>query len=106
MEGGHPDHGEQEQELHALLDAVYAQYGYDFRRYARASLTRRLRQVLRHAGLRSLAELERRVLGDGGAFQALLDALTVHVTEMFRDPPFYAIFREQVVPYIRTYPTL
>jgi chemotaxis protein methyltransferase CheR len=104
MEGEHPDH--EDPELHALLDSIFSQYGYDFRRYARASLRRRLRQVTRHAGLHSLAQLRQRVLDDGGAFQSLLDALTIHVTEMFRDPGFYATFREHVVPFIRTYPTL
>jgi chemotaxis protein methyltransferase CheR len=104
MESENPDHDDPE--LHALLDDIYAQYGYDFRGYARASLRRRLRQVTRHAGLASLAQLRRHVLDDGGAFQRLLDALTIHVSEMFRDPQFYAAFRTHVVPFIRTFPTL
>jgi chemotaxis protein methyltransferase CheR len=35
--------------------------------------------------------------------QLLLD-LSINVTAMFRDPTFYAAFREKVVPLLRTYP--
>ena len=62
----------EDQELRGLLGEIYAQYGYDFRGYAQASLLRRLRQATRRVGLGSLEELRRRVLGDGAAFQTLL----------------------------------
>lgn len=34
----------------------------------------------------------------------LLSDLTIHVTEMFRDPAVFRSFREHVVPLLRTYP--
>ena len=36
--------------------------------------------------------------------ERLLLDLSINVTSMFRDPTFYAAFREQVVPILRTYP--
>jgi chemotaxis protein methyltransferase CheR len=36
----------------------------------------------------------------------VLDDLTVQVSEMFRDPAFYRVFRQEVVPILRTYPEL
>ncbi len=104
MEGENSDL--EDPEFDALLDAVYAQYGYDFRRYAPGPRRPRPRHVPSHSGLKTLAALEAHVLRSPAAFQALLDTLTIHVTEMFRDPGFYATFREQVVPFVRTYPTL
>jgi chemotaxis protein methyltransferase CheR len=36
----------------------------------------------------------------------LLQYLTVPVSEMFRDPPYFLALRRQVVPVLRTYPSL
>ena len=39
-------------------------------------------------------------------FPALLDFLTVPVSEMFRDPSYFRSLRETVIPLLRTYPSL
>jgi chemotaxis protein methyltransferase CheR len=39
-------------------------------------------------------------------FPQLLDHLTVQVSDMFRDPAYFRSLREQVVPMLRTYPSL
>jgi chemotaxis protein methyltransferase CheR len=44
------------------------------------------------------------VLHDPDAMERLLLDLSINVTSMFRDPTFYAAFREKVVPALRTYP--
>jgi chemotaxis protein methyltransferase CheR len=90
----------------ALLDAIYDKRHYDFRRYARASLRRRLALATIELGCDSLADLQTKVLADDGAFGALVRFLTVPVSEMFRDPPFFRVFREHVVPELHTYPSL
>jgi chemotaxis protein methyltransferase CheR len=91
-------------ELQLLLEGIYRQYGFDFREYAPASLKRRVwRRVLaEHAG--SIAGLLERVLHDPEVMERLLLDLSINTTSMFRDPTFYAAFREQVVPLLRTYP--
>ena len=48
---------------------------------------------------RHLGELQHRLLVDGDFFASVLDDLTVQTSEMFRDPAFYRVFRERVVPH-------
>lgn len=93
-------------ELRLLLDAIYLKYHYDFRGYALASIKRRLVQAVEHFGCRTLSQLQDRVLHEPTLFPALLDFLTVQVSELFRDPPYYRALRTRVVPLLRTYPSL
>jgi chemotaxis protein methyltransferase CheR len=95
-----------ERALEALLDAIYERRHYDFRRYARASLRRRLSLALTTLRCESLPSLQTKVLADDRAFGELVRVLTVPVSEMFRDPPFFRVFRDQVVPELHTYPSL
>ena len=91
-------------EIELLLEGVYRHYGFDFRSYAYASIRRRLWKRVEGEGLRSLSELQARILHDPDAMERLLLDLSVNVTSMFRDPTFYREFRELVVPMLRTYP--
>lgn len=93
-------------ELPLLIEAIFQKYHYDFRGYARASLKRRLLAALSRFGCETLSELQGRVLHDESTFPALLDYLTVQVSEMFRDPLYFLALRESVVPLLRTYPSL
>jgi chemotaxis protein methyltransferase CheR len=93
-------------ELPLLLEAVYRKYHYDFRGYAVASLKRRLTQAMERFDCETLTQLQDRVLQEPGLFPALLDYLTVQVSEMFRDPQYFRSMREKVVPLLRTYPSL
>jgi chemotaxis protein methyltransferase CheR len=93
-------------ELTLLLEGIYQRYHFDFRGYARASLRRRLARALAAFGCASISELQHRVLHEPQAFPALLDLLTVRVTEMFRDPGYFLAVRTHVVPLLRTYPSL
>jgi chemotaxis protein methyltransferase CheR len=93
-------------ELQLLIDAIYLKYHYDFRGYAEASLKRRLATAMVRLGCGSLSQLQDRVLREPETFGLVLDFLTVPVSEMFRDPPFFRSLRESVVPLLRTYPSL
>ncbi|CAH1193722.1 Chemotaxis protein methyltransferase [Paenibacillus plantiphilus] len=44
------------------------------------------------------------MLHDRSTMLRLLSDLTIHVTEMFRDPAMFRSFRQHVVPLLRTYP--
>ncbi|HEX8052430.1 MAG TPA: protein-glutamate O-methyltransferase CheR [Thermoleophilaceae bacterium] len=87
-----------------LLEGIYQHYGFDFRGYAWASLKRRLWRRAQAEGVRSLSALQERVLHDPPAMERLLLDLSINVTTMFRDPTFFAAFREKVVPLLKTYP--
>jgi chemotaxis protein methyltransferase CheR len=91
-------------EIRLVLEAIQAHYGYDLRDYASASMQRRVMTALRRSGLAHLGELQHRLLTDPAFFAGVLDALTVRVTELFRDPAYHLTFRERVVPLLRTYP--
>jgi len=93
-------------ELTLLIDAIYLKYHYDFRGYAVASLKRRLRAALPRFGCTTLSQLQDKLMHDAAIFPALLDFLTVPVSEMFRDPSYFRSLRETVVPLLRTYPSL
>lgn len=93
-------------ELDALLYALRARYGYDFRHYARASLKRRLQHAAATLGFATVSELQGRVLRDEALVLELVSRLAISVTEMFRDPASYAALRAEVLPYLRTYPSL
>jgi chemotaxis protein methyltransferase CheR len=93
-------------EIALLLEGVHQHYGFDFRQYARASLRRRLWRRVYAEGLATISGLQERVLHDQAAMERLLLDLSINVTSMFRDPGFFASFRQNVVPSLRTYPFL
>jgi chemotaxis protein methyltransferase CheR len=91
-------------EIELLLEAVYRRYGFDFRQYAQASLKRRLWRRLIAEGLRTISDLQAKLLHDPPCMERLLLDLSINVTSMFRDPSFYLAFRDKVVPMLHTYP--
>jgi len=99
-----PERELEQLEIELLLEAVYRRYGLDFRQYAQASLKRRLYRRIQAEGLETVSQLQDRLLHDPPAMERLLVDLSINVTSMFRDPTFYGVFREKVVPMLRTYP--
>jgi len=93
-------------EFQLLIEAVYHLYHYDFRGYAAASLRRRLKVALATFQCETVSQLQDRLMHEPKIFAALLDHLTVQVSEMFRDPAYFRALREQVIPFLRTYPFL
>ena len=93
-------------EIQLLLEAVYRRYGFDFRDYASSSIQRRIWNSVRAEELRSVSELQGKLLRDPACMERFLLAVTVNVTTMFRDPGFYRAFRARVVPHLRSHPFL
>lgn len=93
-------------EIGLLLEAVFARYGHDFRDYAPAALKRRIVQALPRFGCESVSQLQDRVLRDPSAFSQLLQQLTIQVSDLFRDPPYFRAVRERVIPLLVTYPSV
>lgn len=91
-------------ELLAMLHAVREAYGYDFTQYAEASLKRRSIYFMNSRKITTLQELTALLLADETLFEEFIKNLSVTVTEMFRDPPFYAALRSKVIKRLATYP--
>ena len=93
-------------ELRMLVEAVYLKYNYDFRDYTGASQKRRVLVAMREMGCDTVSALQAKVLHEPNGFAQLLQFLTIPVSEMFRDPEYFLAIREQVVPLLKTYPSL
>lgn len=91
-------------EIRLLLEGIQHVYGYDFREYAKSSIKRRLAHWLTKSEFDTFSEAQSQLLRDRRLFESLLRGITVNVTEMFRDPAFFKVVREQVVPFLKTYP--
>ena len=91
-------------EMQLLLEAVARHYGFDFRDYSPASLKRRIANFVTAEQLTTVSGLQEKVLHDRAYMERFLFTLSVNVSAMFRDPDFFRAFREQVVPWLRTYP--
>jgi chemotaxis protein methyltransferase CheR len=100
--------GEQanEIEVRLLLEAIYLRFHYDFRSYAMASIRRRIAAALPKLGCATISALQEKVLHEPAALNALLHFLTVQVSDVFRDPPFFRALREHIVPELETYPSI
>jgi chemotaxis protein methyltransferase CheR len=93
-------------ELRMLVEAIYLKYNYDFRDYTGASQKRRVLVAMREMECETVSELQSKVLHEPNGFAQLLQYLTIPVTEMFRDPEYFLAVREQVAPFLKTYPSL
>lgn len=93
-------------ELDLLLDALNRRYHYDFRSYSRGSLLRRAEVARDRLGCATLSQLQGRLLREPEVLHQVIDALTVQVSELFRDPEHFRALRHEVVPYLRTFPSL
>lgn len=91
-------------EIKLLLEGLQHIYGYDFREYAASSIKRRLTHWLAESEFDTFSSAQSQLLRDRSLFENLLRGITVNVTEMFRDPTFFKVVREQVVPFLKTYP--
>jgi chemotaxis protein methyltransferase CheR len=93
-------------EIRLLIEAIYLKYSYDFRDYSGASVKRRVNHALSQFECATVSALQERVLHDPAAFMQLLQYLTIPVSEMFRDPSHFLAIRQEVVPILRTYPSI
>jgi chemotaxis protein methyltransferase CheR len=91
-------------ELKELLESIRSDYGYDFTQYAEASVKRRVQHYMNTHNIGSVRDLGKVLCKDERAFEGFVQDVTVNVTEMFRDPPFYKSLRENVIRRLATYP--
>ncbi|SEK70365.1 CheR family methyltransferase [Parapedobacter koreensis] len=89
--------------LEELIELINHVHGFDLRGYTRASLKRRVAHIMELYRL-DFNNLKDNLVNTSGFFNRFLTEVTVNVTELFRDPAFYAALREEVFPYLATFP--
>ena len=82
-------------EFHLLVEAIYHLYHYDFRRYAAASLRRRMKTAMVRFGCETLSQLQGRVRFTAiSSFPSSWDrfrSIQVYVTGEARRPGVYTV---------------
>jgi chemotaxis protein methyltransferase CheR len=92
--------------LELFLEAVAVQCGHDFRSYQRDSLKRRIQNLMQQFGLRRFADFQRAVLTDAALFERLAAELPVGVTSFFRHPEQLCEIRDEILPYLASFPMI
>lgn len=93
-------------EIELLIQAVYQKFQYDFRSYSRSSLRRRLLYAMARFGMDNVSEIIQKLLHEEDFFPKLLDYLVVNTTEMFRDPEYFLSLKNNVFPFLKTFPSI
>ncbi|ASS94387.1 CheR family methyltransferase [Peribacillus simplex] len=93
-------------ELELLLEAIYSVSGFDFRKYMRSSIKRRVENRMRLDHIRRISGMIEMVLYEKGYVEKLLKDFSINVTEMFRDPEFFKAFRLNIVPLLKKLPEI
>jgi chemotaxis protein methyltransferase CheR len=96
----------EEIEIKLLLEGILMRYGYDFREYALAPLRRSIASGMAGEGVPTISAYQARLLHDESCMQRFLSGVGVNVTSMFREADMFRCIREEVVPRLRTYPSI
>lgn len=87
-------------DIRKLTEIIKTKYGYDFTNYAISSFKRRILRILELYKFKSVDTLIKKIGDDPVFFEEFVSEITVNVTEMFRDPSFWRILRDKVLPNI------
>lgn len=93
-------------EIKLLIEAIYLRYGYDFKNYTKSHLKRRILRRVKLDDLKNITQLTGKMLYDREVLKQILLDLSINVTEMFRFPKFFKDLRENVMPLLKTYPSI
>lgn len=96
----------EEIEIKLLLEGIRLSYGYDFREYALAPLRRGLFAAMAREGVQTISAFQDLILHHPASMQRFLGDVGVGATGMFRDPEVMRCIREEVIPLLRTYPSV
>ena len=87
-------------DIRKLTEIIKTKYGYDFSNYAISSFKRRILRILELYKFNSVDALAKKIGDEPAFFEEFISEITVNVTEMFRDPSFWRIIRDKILPNI------
>jgi chemotaxis protein methyltransferase CheR len=96
----------EEIEIQLLLEGIALHYGYDFRDYAQSPLRRNIVMSMALEGVPTISRYQERILHDPEAMERFLNSVGVNVTSMFREADSLLYLRQEVMPWLRTFPSL
>ncbi len=91
-------------EIELFLEAMHLKYGYDFRSYSRAHIKRRILKRLSLGEFESISQMQNIMINDKQLLEQILLDFSINSTEMFRDPQFFLNLRNNILPFLNTYP--
>ena len=95
-----------EAEAEELVAAIYDASGYDFSNYSTPSLHRRFQRFIDLKKISNLSGFIEQLQNDSLLINEFIEEITVNVTEMFRDPYFFNIFKKEVLPQLNELPSI
>jgi chemotaxis protein methyltransferase CheR len=101
-----PEAGLEEIEIWLLLEGIRLCYGYDFREYALKPLRRSIANAMVAEEVSTISAYQDRILHDASCMRRFLSTVGVSVTSMFREAELLHCMREEVIPLLRTYPSV
>ena len=87
-------------DIRKLTEIIKTKYGYDFTDYAISSFKRRILRIMELYKFISVDALAKKIGDDPVFFEEFISEITVNVTEMFRDPSFWRVLRDDIIPNI------
>ncbi|PKG24226.1 CheR family methyltransferase [Niallia nealsonii] len=88
-------------EVDLLLEGIYRLSGFDFREYNRSSISRRIYYRMKLDNIPTISRLLERIIHERSFLEQILNDFSINVTEMFRNPSFFKVFRTEVIPKLR-----
>ena len=93
-------------EVDELIMLINDYSGYDFSDYSMPSLHRRFQRYIDLNKISDFKQLLQDLMNDSAMVNNLIEEVTVNVTEIFRDPSFFAVIRTDLVPQLNKLPLI
>jgi chemotaxis methyl-accepting protein methylase len=88
----------EDKNFHALLEKIHAEHGVDLTQYREKCLGRRIYSRLRATGVKSIEEYMHYLDQNPEEYHQLMDAVTINVTQFFRNAEVFEAIRKKVFP--------
>jgi chemotaxis protein methyltransferase CheR len=95
-----------ERQIDNFLEALYTQYGYDFRRYQKTTVQRRLKKLMNEMNCHNFFDFQRAALTTAEVFERLFLELSINVTSFFRHPDQFLYLRKKIFPYLNSFSSI
>jgi chemotaxis protein methyltransferase CheR len=93
-------------EVDELILLINDYSGYDFSDYSMPSLNRRFQRYIDLNKISDFKQLMQDLMNDSSMLNNLIEEVTVNVTEMFRDPSFFAAIRSGLLTRLNSLPLI